>query len=225
MFNDALTYWQLFAIGFTFSLAGPCLLTCAPVLIVYLAARQLKWKQALSGVLIFLSGRLLAYLLLGYLAGLSGVALRQFGGSGLLPILKISGGVVIIFLAVQIWLGKELFPGKCFCKTNEALNCGSLLVLGFIMGIFPCAPLLALLFEIALVSKSGLAGLTYSLFFGLGTFISGFIVIGVLSGVVTLLPQKFLKSRISNLVFRAICAVLLILLGFQLIFQSLRFKI
>jgi len=218
MFNDALTYWQLFAIGITFGFAGPCLFTCAPALVVYITGKQLSWRQALSDIFIFLSGRLLAYLLLGYLAGLSGLLLRQFTGSKLLPVLKTSGGVLIIFLALQIWIGKGFLPDKCFCKTKGILNYGSLFLLGFIMGVFPCAPLLALLFEIALISKSGFTGLTHSLFFGLGTFVSGFIVIGVLSGALTLLPQKIFRSRISNLIFRAICALLLILLGLRLIF-------
>jgi thiol:disulfide interchange protein DsbD len=218
MFNDILTYWQLFTIGFSFAFAGPCLFSCAPVLVIYISGKRLKWKQALSDIFIFLFGRLLAYLLLGYLAGLSGVVLRQFGGLKFLPVLKIFGGVIIILLALQIWLGKELFSNECFCKHKRLLNCGSLILLGFIMGIFPCAPLLALLFEIALISKSGLIGLTHSLFFGLGTFISGFIVIGVLSGALRLLPQKFLKSKLSNNIFKGVCAVLLILLGLRIIF-------
>ncbi|MFA5004680.1 MAG: sulfite exporter TauE/SafE family protein [Candidatus Omnitrophota bacterium] len=218
MFNDVLTYWQLFGIGLTFGFAGPCLFTCAPVLVVYITGKQLKWKQALVDIFIFLCGRLLAYSLLGYLAGLSGVLLRKFTGSNLSGILKITGGIVIVFLALQIWLGRELFAGECFCKAKRVLNCGSLILLGFIMGVFPCAPLLALLFEIALISKSGLTGLAHSLFFGLGTFVSGFIVIGILSGVFTFLPQKILRSRISNHLFRAVCALLLILLGLKLIF-------
>jgi len=218
MFSDLLTYWQLFAIGFSFGFAGPCLFSCAPVLVIYISGKRLKWNQALSDICIFLFGRLLAYLLLGYLAGLSGVVLRQFGGLKFLPALKIFAGVIIIFLALQIWLGKELFSGECLCKHKRALNCGSLILLGFIMGVFPCAPLLALLFEIALISRSGLIGLTHSLFFGLGTFISGFIVIGVLSGALRLLPQKFLKSRLSNNIFKGVCAVLLILLGLRIIF-------
>jgi len=218
MFSDLLTYWQLFAIGFSFGFVGPCLFSCAPVLVIYISGKRLKWNQALSDISIFLFGRLLAYLLLGYLAGLSGVVLRQFGGLKFLPVLKIFGGVIIILLALQIWLGKELFFNECFCKHKRLLNCGSLTLLGFIMGIFPCAPLLALLFEIALISKSGLIGLTHSLFFGLGTFISGFIVIGVLSGALRLLPQKFLKSKLSNNIFKGVCAVLLILLGLRIIF-------
>jgi len=92
-------------------------------------------------------------------------------------------------------------------------------MLGFIIGVFPCAPLLALLLEITLISKTALDGMFYALFFGLGTFISGFIVIGGLSGILTWLPTKILKSKRSNLIFRIICALLLIWLGLDLIFR------
>jgi sulfite exporter TauE/SafE len=78
---------------------------------------------------------------------------------------------------------------------------------------------LALLLEIALVSKTALDGMLYALFFGLGTVVSGFIVIGGLSGILTWLPLKVLKSKRSNLIFRIICALLLIWLGLNLIFQ------
>ncbi len=217
MISDALTYWQLFGIGFSFGFAGPCLFTCAPVLLVYITGKQSKIRQVFSDIFIFLCGRLLAYLLLGYLAGLSGVILRQFTGSKLLPVLKTSAGAVIILLAIQVWAGRG-FGTQRFCRAKQALNCGSLALLGFIVGVFPCAPLLALLFEIALISKSGIAGLTHSLFFGLGTFLSGFIVIGVLSGALTLLPRKLFGSGLSNRIFRWLCAALLILLGIRVIF-------
>ena len=91
-------------------------------------------------------------------------------------------------------------------------------MLGFIIGMFPCAPLLALLFEIALMSKTALAGMFYALFFGLGTLISGLIVIGSLAGIFSWLPAKIFKSKRSNFVFRIICALLLMLLGLGLIF-------
>lgn len=216
---------QLFGIGFSFGLAGPCLLVCTPVLISYIAGKQAKPKQALLDISVFLSGRLLAYLLLGYLAGLSGLLLRQFANSGLLLSLKFAGGIIIILLGVYLWLGREPFSRLCKRKAGAIFNSGSLFILGFIVGVFPCAPLLALLFEITLISKSATGGMLYALFFGLGTFLSGFIAVGALSGIFTWLAPRIFRSRTAGLFFRAVCSLLLILLGLNLIFKVYVYKI
>jgi len=213
------TYFQLFGIGFGFGLAGPCLLVCAPVLITYVAGRQATWRQALRDIFIFLLGRFLAYLILGYLAGLSGIILRQFCDLSLIPIVKALGGAIIVLLGIYVWLGREPIARLCKCKANTIFSFSGLFMLGFIIGVFPCAPLLALLLEITLISKTAFAGMFYALFFGLGTLISGFIVIGGLSGILTWLPAKVLKSKRSNLIFRIICALLLFWLGLNLIFR------
>jgi sulfite exporter TauE/SafE len=225
MFNTAVTYLQLFGIGIGFGLAGPCLLVCAPVLITYIAGRQISWRQALSDIFVFLSGRFLAYIILGYLAGLSGIILRRFSDLNSIPFFKALGGIIIMLLGVYVLMGKEPLPWLHKHKANTIFKFGSLFILGFIIGLFPCAPLLALLLEIALVSKSAFDGMLYALFFGLGTFISGFIVIAGLSGILTWLPVKLLKSRKSNLIFRVICALLLFWLGLNLVFRFYPYNI
>jgi len=87
------------------------------------------------------------------------------------------------------------------------------------MGAIPCAPLLALLFEITVISKTPLQGMLYAFSFGVGTFVSGLIVIAGLSGVISWLPAKFLKTNFSTKLFRLICAMFLILLGVNLILR------
>jgi thiol:disulfide interchange protein DsbD len=212
------TYLQLFGIGFGFGLAGPCLLVCTPVLAAYIAGRQAAWKRTLSDILIFLVGRLFAYLILGYLAGLSGVVLRQFCSSKFIIFVNALGGVIIVLLGIYVWVGKEPFRLFGKCGAGTIFSSGSLFMLGFTMGVLPCAPLLALLLEIALISKTALSGIVYALFFGLGTLVSGFIVITALSGTLAWLPAKILKSKKSNLIFRTICALLLMWLGLNTIF-------
>lgn len=218
MFNTVITHLQIFGIGFSFGIAGPCLLVCAPILITYIAGKQTIWRKALGDIFIFLLGRLLAYLILGYLAGLSASLLRQFSSSNLISFFKPLGGIVIILLGVFVLTGKEPASWACKFTSKKISNFSSLFILGFIIGMFPCAPLLALLFEIALISKTAFEGMLYALFFGLGTLISGLIVIGSLAGIFSWLPSRIFKSKISNLVFRIICALLLVLLGLGLIF-------
>ena len=212
------TCLQLFGIGFGFGLAGPCLFVCTPVLAAYIAGRQMAWRQTLSNIFMFLVGRLLAYLILGYLAGLSGIVLRQFCSSKLIIFINALGGIIVILLGIYVWLGREPFSLSGKCGADKIFSSGSLLILGFTMGALPCTPLLALLLEIALISKTALNGIAYALFFGLGTLASGFITITVLSGTLAWLPAKILKSKRSSLIFRTICALLLIWLGVNTIF-------
>lgn len=219
MINTTITYMQLFGIGFGIGLAGPCLLTCAPVIVTYVAAKQENWRRSLIDIVIFLFGRLFAYIFLGYLAGLSGAILQKVSSSWLMPFIKASGGLIIIALGVFVLFEKEPFSFACKFRSNKIFNAGNLFILGIIMGIVPCGPLLALLLEITLISKSAADGMLYALFFGLGTLISGFISIAALSGVFAWLPAKAIKSKTGGLIFRAICALLLVWLGFNLIFR------
>ena len=214
---EFITYFQLFGIGLSFGVAGPCFFSCTPFFITYLAGKKLKWGQGLIEALVFLCARLFAYLVLGYLAGLSAAILRQFGSSSFILFLKPLSGIIIIILGILMLFAKE--PAFCGHRLagGKVYAFSSLLTLGFIMGISPCAPLLALLFEITIISKTALQGLLCALSFGLGTFISGFIIIAGLSGLIVWLPRKVLKSNLSLLIFRIICALFLILLGINLI--------
>jgi len=217
---EPLTYFQLFGIGLSFGVAGPCFLSCTPFFVTYLAGKKLKWSQGLIEALVFLSARLFAYLVLGYLAGLSAILLKRFSSSNFVLFLKPLGGVIIIILGIFILIARE--PKLCGCRSSmdKAFTLSSLIILGFSMGIFPCAPLLALLFEITVISKTALQGLLCALSFGLGTFISGFIVIAGCSGVISWLPAKVLKSNLSKLAFRIICALFLILLGTSILLKT-----
>jgi sulfite exporter TauE/SafE len=217
-----LIYFQLFVLGLSFGFAGPCFLSCTPFLAAYLAGKEAKWKHGLADAMVFLSARLLAYIILGCLAGLSSGLIRSSGSFIHVPLFRILGGAVIILSGIFV-----LFSGKPFyCKRrfleNKAFNFGSLFFLGFIIGISPCVPLAGLLFEIALISQNALQGAFCALSFGLGTFISGFIVIAVLSGIIAWFPANVLKSNLSLFLFRVICALLLIFLGLNFILPDIQ---
>ena len=213
MLNSLIAHLQIFGIGFSFGIAGPCFLVCVPILIPYFAGRQRIWRAALGDIFIFLLGRLSAYIILGFLAGLSASILRQFASSAFISFLKPLGGLIIILLGVFVLAGKEPASWACKFMSKKASNFSSLFVLGFTIGMFPCAPLLALLFEIALICRGPLEGMFYALFFGLGTLISGFIAIGSLAGLFSWIPAKIFKTEKSKLIFRIICGLFLILLG------------
>lgn len=217
MHNTLITHLQLFGIGFSFGIMGPCLLLCAPIIITYVTGSGKRWRAALADIFIFLSGRLTAYLILGYTAGLSGQVLKRLLGQNIAVFFKPLAGALSIMFAVIIITNREKDERSCPGGPRKAYNFTGLFSLGFALGASPCAPLLALLFDIALMSKNAFDGMSYALSFGMGTFISGFLVIGALSGILSALPAKFLKSRSSARVFKIICALLLAALGISML--------
>lgn len=223
--NNLITCLQIFGIGFSFGIIGPCFLLCTPILIAYVVGNSKKIPEILKDILVFLSGRLAAYVLLGYLAGMSGAIVRRFISQDFGHFLKPAAGVVSIFLALLILVSAYDFHRGCKTREKGVYNKAGLLLLGFIIGITPCAPLAALLFEIALMSNSPVEGATYSLFFGLGTFLSGVITVGALSGALSWLPSNFIRSKTLNIAFRLGCALLLIILGITLIVGQFSYSV
>jgi len=222
MLNTTITYVQLFGIGLSSGLAGPCLLTCAPLLVTYIAGRRVSFLESIRDIIIFLFGRLLAYLALGYIAGFSATYIRILANKVFLPWLRLLAGVIIILMGVYVAIGENLLNKVCPVRLSKATGIGSLFLLGVIIGISPCPPLVALLIDLAVISKNGLDAMFYTLFFGLGTFISGLLTMVVLCGFFSWLPAKIFHSKKTNLAFRIVCASLLILLGLNLIFVVFR---
>jgi sulfite exporter TauE/SafE len=216
--NAAITHLQLFAIGLSLGFAGPCLLTCAPLIVTYIAGRRISFLQSIRDILIFLSGRLLAYIALGYAAGFFAPYIRLVANKVFLPWLRLLASVIIILMGIYVAIGENLLNKICPARLSKATGISSLFLLGVIIGLSPCPPLMALLIELAIISKNGLDAVFYALSFGLGTFIAGFLTLGVLCGFFSGLAAKIFHSRKTNLTFRIVCAALLILLGLNLIF-------
>lgn len=217
MLNALITSLQIFGIGFSFGIAGPCFLLCTPILVTYVAGTKKRWVEGLADAAVFSLGRFLAYVILGALAGLSGSLLKQFTGSEIAAYFKPLAGAVSIILGIIILIYRD--RQKCLHPPfyNKVYNIGGLFAFGFMVGVSPCAPLLGLLLQITLMSKNAFEGASYAAFFGLGTFVSGLIAVGALSGVLAEFFKKVIKSDRANLIFRIICASLLVLLGLGLI--------
>lgn len=221
--NTTITYFQLFGIGFSLGIAGPCLLTCAPLMVIYIAGRRISFLEGLRDISIFLCGRFLAYLALGYIAGYSGTYLRLVVDRVFLPWFRLLAGAVIILMGVYVGFGRNVLNRFCPARLSKVTGISSLFLLGVIIGVSPCPPLIGLLIELTLISKNGLDGLSYALFFGLGTLISGLLTLGVLAGFFNWFPAKIFHSTKTKLTFRILCALLLVLLGLNLIFMVFKF--
>ena len=213
---------QIFSIGFILGLAGPCLFYCLPVILALNAGIKENYKKILLGIIPFLSGRLLAYVVLGFLAAVSGVILRQFTDSYFSFYLKPAAGVISIAFGVYIFFSRQGKEKTCQNRAYKILNSGGFFVFGFVVGISPCPPLMGLLLEITLISKTFLQGAIYGLMFGLGTFFSGFILAAGLSGALSWFPKKIGRRPVANTIFKGISALILILFGIIFILSAKR---
>ncbi|MDD5437435.1 MAG: sulfite exporter TauE/SafE family protein, partial [Candidatus Omnitrophica bacterium] len=194
-------------------IAGPCIFFCAPIIATYVAASQKSLPQGLARIALFLTGRIVAYAVLGYLAGLSGELLRSVINSRYTPYFRYAGGLISILLGLIVLLGKEKTGVDCNKNAGTARSSAGFLIFGFLIGCAPCAPLIALVSEIVLISKNAFQGASYAAVFGAGTFLSGLIAAASMAGIIGLIPSRFLKSDKARTVFKVICALLLILLG------------
>jgi sulfite exporter TauE/SafE len=202
--------------------ASQCTLTCGPILGLYVAGTKNGWKNGLKATLTFSLSRLSAYVILGYIAGLSSAFVTNtLSNDNFSFYVWIVAGSLITLLGTLIILGKEphlklchLVGKHCFGDGNE-----SMALLGFIMGITPCAPLLGVLTYIALTAKGPLMGAFYSLCFGIGpAVVTPIILVGILAGVV---PSAVFKTPKTYQVFRRMCGALLLFYGIRLIIQVL----
>ena len=202
---------------------GPCLFFCFPILIPYVAGTREGWTEGLKSTLAFSLSRLFAYILLGLLTGLTGEFLIGFiSQTGFNIYIWMIGSLFITLLGVLILLGEGHGMAPCRFLKRYTIEDGlkSLVLLGFIVGITPCAPLLGVLTYITLSVKSPLVGAYYALCFGVGASITTPLVLaGIVAGGAP--PLIFKTPRIFEL-FKRSCGLILIILGAkQIIFQIL----
>lgn len=121
-------------------------------------------------------------------------------------------------------LGNKMESGLCRNLQNKFLERDkkSIMLMGLVMGIAPCAPFLAVLSYVGLIAKTWFQSLLYGLAFGLGTLISPLILLTAFSGLL----QRWIGSRqlVFGRVFNALCALIIIFLGLQLIFKGAHYN-
>jgi sulfite exporter TauE/SafE len=166
-------------------------------------------------MLIFLFTRLVAYVLLGLLAGWFGRLLTQWLHQ-FDYLIFLGGGIFISLLGLLIIFGKESGHRLCQVLRRQVVD-NSIkgpILLGLTMGILPCLPLLGVLAYIALMTQNLWQGAFYGLAFGMGKFISPLIPLGVLASV---LPAGLIKNQRVYGFFSRICGFVLFLIGVNLV--------
>ncbi len=213
MFDVAITAIQLFGIGFTLGLSAQCFLVCAPFILPFVASVDDDWRKSLRDAALLISGRLSAYIFLGALAGASGGLIDRVLGSAGISYLKLFAGITIVILGLFIMLGAA--PTMRFCEVMRKSKFvkGSLFLVGVVIGLVPCLPLLSVVFEITLISKSLFQGAFYALFFGLGTSLASFILIGPSASLLGHFTSKTVKAPKAQGLLRFACGFLIIAFG------------
>jgi len=211
---------QVFSIGLFLGLSLPCLIYCLPVILALNIHSGNNFKKISAGLLLFFLGRLLAYILLGALAGVSGYLLNQFIGASLNFYSKLIAGLISIGFGLYVLFYRRQEGKRCSSNKHQVLTNGEFFIFGLTVGISPCPPLMGLLLEVALISKNPLQGSIYGLMFGLGTFVTGFILATGLSHIFNWLPDKLMHSELSKAILKFLYASLLVLFGVFLISRA-----
>lgn len=202
------TLFVIWVLGVSLGLTA-CTATCLPFMGTWILGRGGSQLQALRDTGLFVTGRILAYALLGALAGGAGMwlsnAMKSGVGNALIGISSIAAG---------LWL---LRSGKAHSPCGVAKSRGGTppLLLGFSLSLTPCAPLASLL-AVCAAAGSIKMGMANGVAFGLGAALTPLLI---LLPLISLLGSRLRDNRewITCWIRRG-AALVLVVLGLRRIF-------
>jgi hypothetical protein len=205
--------FSLFVTGLLMG-AGPCLLSCGPVLISYIAGTKRSALQGLQSWFIFSLSRFSVTVFLGFIAGTVGAGLFSrfyYGMPG--SIIWFVMGVFISFLGILIFFGIHTKVKVCGLLNRSLIqhDTKSLIALGLLIGILPCVPLIGIFSYITMASTYYTHGILMGAAFGLGTVISPLALMAMAAGAIPKL--KLLQHHRALIIFQKICGLILFFLG------------
>jgi sulfite exporter TauE/SafE len=202
--------------GFLFG-SGPCLASCGPFLISFIAATNKNIPQAIIFYSLFSLSRVAVYLVLGLLIYFLGNMAQEYLFPGYTSLF---GGIFIVLSGSFIILGKKI-KIPWISRFNKFFSQDQLknpLAFGLIYGLIPCVPFLTVLSYCGLVSRNWAQALFFTFCFGLGTYLSPLLVMSVFSGALSGLlkgsREKYFK------VLSILCGLIIIFLGLQLAWKG-----
>lgn len=211
--------------------SGPCLASCGPILISYIAGSKKSVLRGINVYLLFSLARLAAYLLLGLLIFFSGKFIIGAWLGRFSRYIYLAAGSFLIMLGLLLAWGIGLGPlrilrqpawlEKSCCLLHKKLimrDKKSVFMMGLAVGVLPCAPLLALFGYLGLVSRTWIEALVYSLCFGLGTALSPLLILSAAAGLI----PRFLAGQKEGYqkIFIFICGLIIVFLGIRLITRA-----
>ena len=222
--------FSLFLMGLSFGL-GPCMASCGPILISYIAGSKKNILKGLGVYLLFSLSRIAVYLFLALAIFFLGKFIIETWLGRFSKYIFVLAGSFLIMLGILIASGRNLetlfilrqpawLNKSCqfLHKSLLAHDKKSIILMGLIIGILPCGPLLALFGYLGLISKTWIEALIYSFSFGLGTLISPLLILSALAG---LIPNFLEGQKVSYYkILSFICGLIIVFLGIQLIIRA-----
>jgi sulfite exporter TauE/SafE len=206
------TALSLFFSGFLFG-SGPCLASCGPFLISFIAGTNKNIFQAVVFYSLFSLSRIGVYLVLGVLIYFLGSVAQEYFFPGYVSLF---GGIFIALCGLFMILGKKIKLPRMILLNKFFSRCRleNPLLFGLIYGLIPCVPFLSVLSYSALISRNWGQALFYTFCFGLGTFFSPLLAVSAFSGTLQSLLKgsrgKYLKA------LTVLCGLVIVFLGLQL---------
>lgn len=197
--------------------SGPCLSLCAPVLVSYTAIHKKTLRDSFFSYLIFSLSKLLGYCILGVLCTFGVKIIATPLGAKYLGLIYLIVGcfIILIGLTTIFYKGNKLNP---VCSRIHKGNIRNVGILGLLIGLAPCLPLLGILNYIVLISDSFFSAVGFCIVFGLGTIISPLFLMVMLSGS---LAEAISKNDKLKIIIRILCGGIIIFLGGKIILQRL----
>ena len=197
--------------------SGPCLSLCAPVLVSYSAIHKKSLKDSFLSYLVFSLFKLIGYCLLGLLCALGIKIINSPLGQKYLDSIYLVVGffITLIGLTTIFYKGNK---SNLVCGWIHKGNIRNVGILGLLIGLAPCLPLLGILNYIVLISDSSLSAIGFCIVFGLGTVVSPLFLMVMLSGS---LSQVISKNNKLKIMIRVLCGGIIIFLGGKIILQKL----
>lgn len=161
-----------------------CAISCGWVFFPVLFEKQQNRKRALLKFIMFHSGKIFSYTIIGGLAGLS---------SGFIPFFKtsrislLSGAIFFLIIGLL-----NLFmPEQHRMKIKGLSACFS----GVLVAFIPCAAFVGVLVYLAYVATDFLKGAIAGFVFGLGNAINPFILIAILAPSFSIQVEKIITNK------------------------------
>lgn len=189
---------------------GPCFLFCAPIVFPYILAKGTTAKEGFRTIVVFSLGRIIAYSILGFAA----VYLLNTLNIQNVYFKKIAGlFIILVGIAYIFGRAEHKICGLLNKFLIEKLRF-NMLILGLLVGLSPCAPLVGILTYILVKAATPFTGLLYSVSFGLGTFFSPMLVAGFIAGG---LSEIISRHRRLFLFMKILSGIILVYFGLKLI--------
>jgi sulfite exporter TauE/SafE len=210
--------WTALLIGLVGSLH--CIGMCGPIAIA-LPLGKTNIISKLVGGLIYNTGRIITYMILGAVFGLIGKGIHIAGMhqwvSMVIGVMMIGSVVMPLFFRQRLMLN-TLFSGYSerltsqFRKYFKQPSMRSFLIIGLLNGLLPCG-LVYVAIAGAIQSKDTIAGVAYMAAFGIGTM-PALLAVSILGSVISITMRNAVRKVVPY--FIVVLGILFILRGMSL---------